>query len=201
VPDEAVGRNVERFVTHPSPSVRRAAATALASLAGFGARGALTELLGGSDDGVRLGALAGLRRVKGIDAPVVALIDKILSGLAGGGEELRAAASAALADACPEVRSTALGTLARVVRVQRKSFVGLLKDAIAAPQEPTMVLLASARSLIVLGGDKGKEQRHRRECSSSSSKRCSSSRRPADPPVRGHPAPVRGHPGRWGKIA
>ena len=157
VADEAAGRIVEPLVRHPVATVRRAAATASAALSGPAARGALLELLGGTDDGVRLGALAGLRRVKAVDVDVVARIDKIVSGLSPSGEELRAAAAASLVDVAPEVRGTALGILSRVVKVQRKSFVGLLKDAMASPTDSSMVLIASARALVTLGGDKGRE--------------------------------------------
>jgi serine/threonine-protein kinase len=158
VSDPEGGRIVERFSAHPVPLVRRAAATALAALSGAAARQPLVVLFSGKDDGVRLGALAGLRRIKTIDAEVVACIDKILGGEVAAGEELRAASAAALVDAKPDARPTALAMLSRVVRPQRKSLVGLLKDAMHAPvHDSTMVLVASARALVTLGGDKGKE--------------------------------------------
>ena len=167
VPDEEGGNVVARYVKHPSPMVRRAAATALASLAGWSGRPALLELFSGNDDGVRLGALAGLRRINAVDGDLIAKIDRVLGGLAPAGEELRAAAAATLADSRAEHRATALGILARVVRVQRKSFVGILKDAIAQPQDSTMVLLASARALVAIGGDKGREVVRERAASAS----------------------------------
>lgn len=157
VADETAGRVVERFIDHTAPGVRRASATALPALAGTASREALIRLFEGIDDGTRLGALAGLRRINAIDARIVTTIAKILGPPGEGGEELRAACAAALVGVPAELRPTAIELLAKIVRVPRKSFVGLLKDAVATKRESEMVLVTSARALVKLGGGPERE--------------------------------------------
>jgi HEAT repeat protein len=153
--DDGGAKVVERFTTHEAPMVRRSAATALANLAGPSARNVLLGLVMGKDDGVRLGALAGLRRIKAIDAEVVQCLDKVVDQ-PDAAEELRAAAVASLVDANATARAKAVEILTRVVRPQRKSFVGRLAGALGS-HESSMMLVAAARSLLTLGGPEGKE--------------------------------------------
>jgi hypothetical protein len=154
VADSDGGDVVRDLLDHASPEVRRAAALALAALWGTRARPILMSLLGSPSDAARAGALAGLQRMHGIDAEVVAKVDRIVSELTPAGEELRAAAVKALADVVPAARAGALVILARVVRPPPKSFVGMLKGALGT-QESNVVLLAAARALISAGGPQG----------------------------------------------
>jgi HEAT repeat protein len=154
VEDTDAGHVVHALLEHASPQVRRAAAVAIAALWGKRARPVLMGLLAAPSDVVRAGALAGLQRMQGIDAEVVAKIDRIVSELTPAGEDLRAAAVKALADVVPTARAAALVILARVVRPPAKSFVGMLKGALG-PQESAVVLVAAARSLISAGGPQG----------------------------------------------
>jgi hypothetical protein len=150
--DAELGQYVHGLLAHASLSVCRAATTALAGLWGQRARPILVPLLaGGSTDQVRLGALGGLLRLKGIDAEIVARIDRIVSGLAPAGEELRIAAVKSLAATVPAARMAALVILARVLKPSPKSFVGMLKGALGS-QESAVVLVAAARTILTLGG-------------------------------------------------
>jgi hypothetical protein len=166
-PDEAGGHVVERFAAHPAPGVRRAAASALPALWGAAARPVLLRLLAGQDDGARLGALAGLRRINAIDGEVVSCIGRILGAGADSGEEIRAACAASLAHVPPELCASSLEILSGVVRVARKSFVGLLKEAIESRRESTIVLVTSSRSLLQLGGRREREMVRERAANSS----------------------------------
>ncbi|MDB4993047.1 MAG: Serine/threonine protein kinase PrkC, regulator of stationary phase, partial [Myxococcaceae bacterium] len=154
VDDTDAGHAVHDLLEHASPQVRRAAAVAIAALWGKRARPILISLLGAPSDAVRAGALAGLQRMQGIDAEVVAKVDRIVSELTPAGEELRVAAVNALADVVPAARAAALVILARVVRPAPRSFVGMLKGALGT-QESAVVLVAAARALIAAGGTQG----------------------------------------------
>jgi hypothetical protein len=162
VEDAAGGELALPLLAHSSPGVRSAAAAALATLWGARARQPLLDVLDGSDDATRFGALAGLRKTGAIDVDVVVRIERILAASTAG-DELRATAAAALTDVDPKARGSALVLLSRIVRtVPKTGLVDRLKGALASSGASgadggAMVTVAAARSLLALGGSQGRK--------------------------------------------
>jgi hypothetical protein len=84
---------------------------------------------------------------------VVARIEKIL-GTTSLGDELRAAAAAALADGTPAARPEATQLLRRTVAPSRGIFAVFRSQP--PPEERPVVLLAIAHALVALGDDTGR---------------------------------------------
>jgi hypothetical protein len=141
------------LLRHGSIVVRRLAVPALASVWGARANAWLAPLLGDHDDGLRMAALAGLRRHGGVDRDVVARIEQMLSGATPAGAELRVAAAAALRDATGPARAAAVEALSQAVRPAGGGFLSKLVTS-SANDDP--VLLATmAQVLMAIGGVEG----------------------------------------------
>ncbi len=155
--DERLGMLVAQLLRHKSPSVRRAAATALASPWGTKARSVLFGVLDDGDESVRVAALTGLRKVGAIDIDVVRRAEKFLDGTAPGGDNTCAVAAALLADAIPEARAEAIAVLTTALAPRARGVVARLTGAAPLPREAPMVVETLARSLLAIGGTKGRD--------------------------------------------
>jgi serine/threonine protein kinase len=153
VQDEQIGALVARLMRHGGPPVCRAAATALASLWGQRSKPLLVAVLDNADEGVRIAALAALRKVGGVDENVIVRIEKMLGK---GGTDLRAAAAAALADTLPHARAQASAILRQALLPQAKGVLARIRGPAAAPEDPLFVL-ALSRALLTIGGPEGRE--------------------------------------------
>jgi serine/threonine-protein kinase len=151
VADAKAGPVVARHLQHEEPSVRRAAAAALASIWGPRARHALLSVLDDADDGVRAAALAGLRKIGAVDESVVRHVDRMLSGATAAGEELRTVAAAVLGDAAKEARPLAIATLLRALQPRTRSVLARFTGG-AAEDDARLVLETIARTAVALGG-------------------------------------------------
>ncbi|MDB4942806.1 MAG: Serine/threonine protein kinase PrkC, regulator of stationary phase [Labilithrix sp.] len=149
--DASLGEAVTRFLGNPR--LRAAALTALVPLLGDRARKPLLEALEFADDPARVVALAELRRMRGIDEPVVSFIERLLTTRAGASEELRAAAAGALADAAPNQRARALTLLIKGIEGKRGLVAMLRGDANG--DETLAVTEAMVRSLLALDRAEG----------------------------------------------
>ncbi|MBI2892482.1 MAG: protein kinase [Deltaproteobacteria bacterium] len=153
--DEDLGRLVARFLSHRAPSVRRVATLALAALWGPRARQRLATLLDDPDDGVRVAAVAGLRRVGGVDAEVVLRIEKILSGVTPAGDDLCATAAAALFDVVQDAKPGAVEVLVKAMEPRRGGVVSRFVGSGKGQASP-LVVETIARVLLAIGGKDGR---------------------------------------------
>ena len=152
--DDQAGSIVTKFVRHGGPAVCKAAVTALGMLWGARARPLLVGIMDHTDDGVRLAALGALRRVGGIDENVVGRIDRLLSRAVPAGDDLRAGAAAALADATAPAHPAAIALLRRALLPHGRGVLAVLRGAVG-PQDNPLVILAIARALIAMTGPAG----------------------------------------------
>jgi serine/threonine-protein kinase len=154
VTDEAAGAFVARMARQGPPGVARAAVGALVSLWGPRARPLLVGILDQGDDGVRIAALAALRRMRGLDEHVLSRIDRILGRAVPAGDELRATAAGVLTDVPTPLRPAAMALLKRTIA--RKGGVAALLTAAKGQQESPEVVVAAARALLAIGGAEGR---------------------------------------------
>ncbi len=157
IPDERTGLLVGQLLRHKSANVRRAAATALASPWGQKARSVLFGALDDPDESVRVAALTGLRKVGVIDVDVVRRAEKFLDGTAIAGDNACAVAAALLADAVPEARDAAVQVLVTALTPRTRSVVARLTGAPTSPRESPIVIETLARSLLAIGGPRGRD--------------------------------------------
>jgi serine/threonine-protein kinase len=155
VADAKASAIVARFLQHPEPAVRRAAATALPTTWGPRAKHALASLLDDTDDGARAAALTGLRKIGAIDEPVVRHVERLLNGASPASEELRAVAAAVLGDVAKEVRPLATVALLRALQPRTRSFLSRFTGGVPE-DDARQVLEAVARSLVSIGGAEGR---------------------------------------------
>jgi hypothetical protein len=155
VEDEAAGAIVAKLVRHGGPAICKAAATALASLWGARARPIVFGLLDNADDGVRIAAVAALRRIGGVDENAVARLERMLTRLVPAGDDLLATAAAALAHATPAARPRALIVAKRAIIPQSRSMLAVLRGSGGAPLG-SVAVLALARTILELEGADGK---------------------------------------------
>ncbi len=153
VQDEQIGALVARLMRHGGPPVCRAAATALASLWGQRSKPLLVAVLDNEDEGVRIAALAALRKVGGVDDNVVVRIEKMLGK---GSTDLRAAAAAALADTLPHARARAFAIVRQALLPQAKGVLARIRGP-GAPTDDALVVLALGRAVLALGTPDARE--------------------------------------------
>jgi hypothetical protein len=154
------GALASRFLSHAEPAVRTAALVTLAAIDGPRSRDALAGALADVHDQVRITALATLRRIGGIDDEVVAAIGRILAGDAAAGDELRATAAAALADATS--REAAVAILTGAIEAPKAGVIAAMLSRVVKSDDDAHVLETMARVLLALGGDAGRRAIERR---------------------------------------
>jgi serine/threonine-protein kinase len=147
---QSAGEAISRLLRHAAPAVRRAAVAALATLWGPKANPWMAGMLEDSDDGLRIAALAALRRGGGIDREAVRRIGLLLSGAVPAGEELRTSAAAALGDALGTARAAAAETLSAALKPASNSFFSKLVTV--ETTESALYVLTLARVLLAIGG-------------------------------------------------
>jgi serine/threonine-protein kinase len=152
VVDEVAGSLVSKLVRQGPPAVAKAAVGALVTLWGPRAKPLLVGTLDQGDDGVRMAALAALRKMRSVDEHVLARIDRILARSVPGGDDLRAAAAGALADVAQPLRPQAIELLKRTAQAKAK-VMALLAGKQA---ESAQVVVACARVLLAIGGEQGR---------------------------------------------
>ena len=158
----ATGTLVARFLQHRAPQVRRAAVAALSAPWGAPARQMLLGALDDADEGVRVAALTGLRRVGAVDTEMVRRVERILTGASPGGDNVCAVAAALLADVSLEARSDAVAVLCTAIQPRKSSVVALLTRSGSGAQDSSMVVETIARVLLAIGGEKGRAAVERR---------------------------------------
>jgi len=145
------GEIVADLLRHPTPAVRRAAVTALASLRGPRAQALLVKTLDDTDEGVLMAAIGALHRSGGIDVEMVRRIERILAEASPAGDELRMAAAGALVDTAGAARSQAIEVLSRAVAPPVAGFLSKLMSAETVERPRVVVTLA--RVLLGLAGE------------------------------------------------
>ena len=114
--DEGAGHLVAKYVRATEPSLCRAASLALGRVWAERAAPLLVSLLEIDDDGVRAGAIAGLRAIGAVDEHVVRSLVPILRREVPAGHELRLAAVTALEFVTASARPVAVPILVQLVR-------------------------------------------------------------------------------------
>lgn len=147
---QSAGEVATKLLRHPSAAVRRAAVAALATLWGARANPWMAGMLEDSDDGLRIAALAALRRGGGIDREAVRRIERLLTGQVPAGDELRTSAAAALGDSLGTARAAAAEALALALKPQSQSFFSKLVTV--ETNESALFVTTMARVLLAIGG-------------------------------------------------
>ncbi len=149
--DPVLGEAVSKFLSHPL--LRATALAALVPLWGERARKPLVEALEYADEPTRIIALGELRRIRAIDEYVFNVIERLLTMRGSAGEELRAAAAAALADAAAPLRARAVQLLSKAVEGKR-GFIAMLRSDNTS-DESVVVMEAMGRALLALDRNEG----------------------------------------------
>jgi eukaryotic-like serine/threonine-protein kinase len=113
-PDEMAGHLVVKYAASPIPNLCRAAARALPRVWVARARPTLLDLIGHSDDGVRIAAIVGLKEIDGIDEDAVTRIAALFDDESPPVSQLRAAAIGCLKSAQQSARARAEEALERI---------------------------------------------------------------------------------------
>lgn len=145
--DEATGAAIVDLLRGgPVATTTVAALGALIAVWGERARPALVSALNHPDQGVVLAAVNGLRHLGAIDLAVVRRLEPIVTGVAAATEQLRLAATAAIAAALPDARPDAATIASRAFGSSRQSWT-------AAPTIPpsAAVTVAQAHAMLALG--------------------------------------------------
>jgi len=154
--DDALGTEVTRFLAHAAPPVRRAATAAISGLWQHRAKHALLAGIDDGDEGVRIAAITGLKKIGAVDIDTVRKLGRLLQPGASGSDELRAVAAAALGAAQVAARTEALSILARAIEPRSRSVLAMLSGD-AGENDSTILAETIARSLVAIGGDEGRK--------------------------------------------
>jgi hypothetical protein len=149
--DAALGETVAKFLTHPL--LRPTALGVIVPLWGDRARKPLVEALEYAEEPTRIIALAELRRLRAVDEYVFNVLERFLTMRGSAGEELRAAAAAAMSDVPAPLRVRTVQLLSRAVEGKRGLVAMLRGDGNA--DESLLVLDAMARTLLALDRAEG----------------------------------------------
>ena len=149
--DPALGEVVMKFLPHPL--LRATALTAIGPLLGDRARKPLVEALEYAEEPARILALGELRKLQAIDEYVFSVIERFLTMKGIAGEELRAAAAAAVADVSAPLRMRAVQLLAKAVEGKR-GFLASLRGNDNS-DESVVVMEAMGRALLHLDRNEG----------------------------------------------
>jgi len=154
--DDALGTEVTRFLAHAAPPVRRAATAAISSLWHLRSKHALLGGVDDADEGVRIAAIAGLKKIGAIDVEAVKRLGKLLQHGAPGSDELRAVAAAALGVTQLAARAEAMAILLKAIEPRSRSVVSMFRGD-AAESDSTILVETIARALVAVGGDDGRK--------------------------------------------
>jgi serine/threonine-protein kinase len=152
VGDESAGHLVVKYLRVNVSGVCRAATASIVKMWGERAKPLLVGMLQSKDDVVRIAGIAGLRQLNGIDEHVVPRLQAILLRRLPAGEELRAAAALALAHTAPSAIQPAISLLAQLMTPSREAADMRPLVPGATLSREGAVILATARSLLTIGG-------------------------------------------------
>lgn len=150
--DATLGEAVAKFLGHPR--LRPVALAAIVPLWGERARKPLLDALEFAEEPARIVAISELRRARWIDEHVVNVIERLLTMKGSAGEELRAAAAAALADSAQSQRMRVIQMLSKAVEAKR-GLVAMIRGDGGATDESALVTEAMARALLTLDRNEG----------------------------------------------
>jgi len=162
---DALGAEVSRFLAHPAPPVRRAATAAISGLWHLRSKHALLAGVDDGDEGVRIAAIAGLKKIGAVDIEVVKKLGRLLQAGGPGSDELRAVAAAALGVAQLAGRTEAVAILARAIEPRSRSVVAMFRGD-AAESDSTILVETIARALVAVGGEDGRKAVEKRAAKS-----------------------------------
>ena len=142
-----------RELRHEAPGVRRAAVLALSALWGPRANSWFLPLVEDPDDGVRIAAVASLRKHGGLDREMVRRVGRILTNAVPAGTEAKVAAAAALGDTTGPARAAAVDLL---IQILAPAGTGFFQRMVTAEiREDDQVIVTMAQVLLALGGTEG----------------------------------------------
>jgi serine/threonine-protein kinase len=152
VGDESAGHLAVKYMRVNVSGVCRAATASVVKLWSERSKPLLVGMLQSKDDVVRIAGIAGLRQINGIDEHVVPRLHGILTRRIPAGEDLRAAAAVALSHATPTARQPAVSVLAALVTPARDAPATAATATPGVLSREDAVVVASARSLLAVGG-------------------------------------------------
>lgn len=145
--DEATGAVVVELLRGgPLATTTSAALAVLPTLWGARARPFVLGALGHPDQGVVLAAIRGLRVLSAVDVLAVRRLEPIVTGIAPASEELRVAATNAIASALPEARMDAAAVASRAFDAGRHARTGA-----SGGVQSGALTVAQAHALLSLG--------------------------------------------------
>jgi serine/threonine-protein kinase len=156
VADERLGMQItSRELRHEAPTVRRAAVAALSAVWGPRAKPWFSALLDDPDDGVRIAALAALRRHGGLDPELVRRVGRLLTGAVPAGPEAKTSAAVALAETTGPARTAAAEVLAQALGTSSSNSGFFQRMVTAEDHRDDGVIMTMAKALLAVGGPEG----------------------------------------------
>jgi eukaryotic-like serine/threonine-protein kinase len=152
VGDENAGHVVLKYLRSPHSATCRAATAAIIKIWGERAKPVLVAMVQAKEDVVRIAGIAGLRQLNAIDEHLVPRLHAILTRRVAGGEEVRAAAAVALGHVSPTAKQPAVSLLAQLLTPSRDGPTPESRSVGGALSKQDAVVIAMARSLLVIGG-------------------------------------------------
>jgi serine/threonine-protein kinase len=152
VGDANAGHVVVKYLRVNVSGVCRAATAAIVKLWADRSKPLLVGMLQSKEDVVRIAGIAGLRQLNAIDEQIVPRLHALLTRRMPAGEEARAAAAVALANATPTARTSAVSALTQILTPSRDGVVEDLGIPTGQLSREDAVIVATARSLLTLGG-------------------------------------------------
>ncbi|HVJ94134.1 MAG TPA: hypothetical protein VM580_30305, partial [Labilithrix sp.] len=116
------------------------------------AKPVLLAMVQSKEDVVRVAGIAGLRQLGAIDEHLVPRLHAILTGRAPAGDDVRAAAAVALAHASKTAIQPAISALTHVLGPRQDPQASEPRSTNGTLSKPDAVILATARSLLAIGG-------------------------------------------------
>jgi serine/threonine-protein kinase len=153
VGDDTAGHIVVKYLRVNVSGVCRAATAAIVKLWADRAKPLLVGMLQSKEDVVRIAGIAGLRQLNAIDEHIVPRLHALLAKRVEAGEEARAAAAVALASATGSAMASAVSALTQVLTPSRDTpheHTTTTTPGVLSREDA--VIVATARSLLVLGG-------------------------------------------------
>src|SRR5262249_4163976 len=155
VPDGRLAPTVAALMEHRSAPVRRAAMGAVSASWGRTATAMSLAALEDPDDGVRVAALANIRRLGAVEEAVVHKVERFLTGAVSAGDDVCAVGAALLSQASPAACTHAIALLIRVVETRTRGVASLLRGG-SSWVPSSFVVATAARALLAIGGEHGK---------------------------------------------
>jgi serine/threonine-protein kinase len=153
-----------KLAHHGHPGIRRAVVERLPDLLGPESHAVLRPASRDPDESVRIAAIRSLRQIGGVDDAIVALARDVLVLQAESSPELRVVVADALSEVAPELRLEATSVLLDAFAPRSRSLMNVILKASGEHDDP-LLLVAVARSLLIVGGIQGRRVVERRASS------------------------------------